>query len=727
MRLLLRLKHLFALLLVGGLVPPALAATQLDVSFGWDGSVRTGRWTPIFISASDIKPRQALIEFDAPQAGPYVMRLRQYITLGPQPTTVILYAPASERYGDPPVVVLRDADSGKLLARWPADPDSGTNAYENTLSAEQKFVGVTGPNLRLANFEQNVGVPMRYAGIRPELLPDQPVGYDPLDLLVLNRADLNTIEPSRQQAIADWVRTGGMLLLWPSDTPTPADSPIGRILPCRVGGPKNYAFTDQQRIKAGLGDRFKGMMGFALSPTADAEAIDLMPEDAAGAKLTAYARDHGFGRVVVAPININELLFDRSDGAKLLHGALLKGVFDSEARNQSNHGYYALDPASQLQQGAMSDLQDHLANVPGAGRFGFSYVVWVVLGMMAVVGPVDWFVLRKLGRQPWTWVTTAGWIGLITVGALFIGKVFKSGDLHYRTVTLIDQAGDQVVARTTLAGIYSPRTTDYYIDAAPTRDDANGKPIPTLQPPTGWWEPASAMHSYGGGGMKLDVPFRQTTEGNQPQEMTINVWNMRALRGENLVAGEPFIKADLRCRPVGSDWRVSGTIANRSGQPLKDIRIAVREGYVADAAGPPSVVPLAEKDSAYRDSRGDTRHIKLTRMLPLIQRVDPGKTVEIDGVVKAVSMTPTDGSGGNARYYSETPPPDPGSVWALATGLSGRRAARADEAVSDGTHAVIYAIVDNPRPPVVLRGNEPAIERHDTVVRALVRLTAAEK
>ena len=59
----------------------------------------------------------------------------------------------------------------------------------------------------------------------------------------------------------------------------------------------------------------------------------------------------------------------------------------------------------------MRQTLNWIGDVPGAGRFGFSYSRWCLLAMMFVVGPVDWFVLKGLGRQPWTWVTTTGWIG----------------------------------------------------------------------------------------------------------------------------------------------------------------------------------------------------------------------------------------------------------------------------------------------------------------------------
>lgn len=723
-----------SVLLIGSIAPQTWAVTKLSVEMGWGGSVRHGRWTPAYITASDTNTRQTVIEFNAPQSGPYVMNLRQYLTLGPQPTTVILYVPAADHFGEPPVVSLRDADSGKLLVRWPDDLERMGPTYEMVVSPQQRFIGVTGPNPRLDALESNLNVPLRVGAVPMSLLPDQPAGYDALDLLVLHRADLNQIEPVRQQAIVDWVRGGGLLVMWPSDDPVPTSSPLGQILPCTVRGPRNYAFSTAQQKQAGFHERYKGVTGFELAPTADARAIDLLPAGGGETALTAYARDYGFGEIIVSPINLNDLSFNDQGKGRVLLGKVFPTLVDADSDGSRSRSYYGYDPVTQTQQSSVSTLQDHLANVPGAGRFGFSYVVWVVLGMMFVVGPVDWFILRRLGRQPWTWVTTAGWIGLITVGALYIGKIFKSGELHYRSITMIDQAGGQTVARTLLAGVYSPRTTDYYFDAAPTQADATGKPIPTLQPPTGWWEPVSALYGGGGTGMRVDVPFRQNTEGNLPQVMTINVWNMRALRGEQMIPGDPVIKADLTCRHTGSSWVVTGTVTNLSPYPLKEVKVFARGMPLRGASDANDAEatrqPPRSSDSTRRSEDVEPEmNARLSRAIVLIQQIDPGKSASVRAVIDS-EKSPANNEGDKSvaqwrGYYHEAEPPSTESLWTYASGLSGRRSERSDRLAKDGRHAVVYGTLVGASPAVVLRENDGAIERHDTFVRAVVPLVEA--
>ncbi len=48
--------------------------------------------------------------------------------------------------------------------------------------------------------------------------------------------------------------------------------------------------------------------------------------------------------------------------------------------------------------------------------------------------------IKRLGKQPWTWVTTSGFVVLVTVGAIYVGHIFKSGDLHFRTTSIIDES-----------------------------------------------------------------------------------------------------------------------------------------------------------------------------------------------------------------------------------------------------------------------------------------------
>ena len=173
----------------------------------------------------------------------------------------------------------------------------------------------------------------------------------------------------------------------------------------------------------------------------------------------------------------------------------------------------ARKPMSKPRTARSTQIADFLGNVPGAGRISFGFIAAILIGMMVIVGPVDWFVLKKLGQQPWTWVTTSGWIALITLCAVYAGHIFKSGTLHYKTLRTVDQVENGVVGISDYVAIYSPRTRTYQLETEPD----------------GWWQPA-AFNNSRGTSLKLDMDFHQTSEGNTPDEMLVNVWSLRFLR-----------------------------------------------------------------------------------------------------------------------------------------------------------------------------------------------------
>ncbi len=280
----------------------------------------------------------------------------------------------------------------------------------------------------------------------------------------------------------------------------------------------------------------------------------------------------GLGMILVEPISLAEFrLSDTNEKKKLW-----KPIFEAfgiawEEPNPNptpDYGYFQAEPGSdeQLQQNATASVTDSLGNVPGAGTFGFSYVAIALVGMMILVGPLDWFVLKRLGRHPYTWITTSLWIALLTLGALLTGHLIKSGNLYYRTLRLADQADGQTIASIDVAGIYSPRTANYSIQAE-----------------HGWWRPAGAENFYyrGSEGWKTPINFHQTWESNLAAPMSINVWNLRFLRGDTIAPGPPLLAASLT--EVPSDFehvrpRLLGTIRNLSDHPLHEVSIETQHG-----------------------------------------------------------------------------------------------------------------------------------------------------
>ncbi|HWE94971.1 MAG TPA: hypothetical protein VG269_13480 [Tepidisphaeraceae bacterium] len=712
-----KISQIVAALLTLGLfagLSPARASTTLTVECGWGDRVKADRWVPLFITASDSgpRPRNVVIDIHWPHGGQYAMHIRQFGAIGPEPRTFPLLVPIRGWAYQEASVTLFDDETGKTLAHFPENPDSASFA-QPYFNPNGSLIGISG---RLATLDALQGIGgagqiLTTGFLDPARLPDSALGYDSLAALVLNGPNLvrsgvgpTALSETQQQAIVDWVRGGGTVILWPGDGGFPSRSPLADVLPARLGERINLDLTPEERAAAGLPPRFARMAVHQLVPDPGAQKIPLL----GNGQVAAYSKRVGLGRIVLAPLNVGDLQFDDNSKVTALWQPLL-GTAVSLAPTTaeiagmpppttlpgvkgSMNGYVMPVPNDEQQENtAAMSIADFLGNVPGAGEFGFGYIAFALIAMMVIVGPVDWFVLKKLGRQPWTWVTTGGWIALVTLGAVYAGHLFKSGDLHYRTLRVIEQADNATIATTDFVGLYSPRSTRY--DVAPPDGES-------------WWQPAGVEASGRSSGLKLDVDFAQTQKGNLPGAMFVNVWSLRFLRGDTLAADLPAIIADLRLDPApGGAWRVVGTFKNLTDQPLKNVRIVTANVIAACTFTP-------EASSATAPAT----------MPAAISEIPAHATMHVVATPLPTSAAPAAAAPHYPNFYGYNAPPDEANLWSVASQINRQRVRKIDALVATGEFVVVTAESVGPPPAAILKGDHHPIERHWQFIRALVAL-----
>lgn len=196
-----------AVLLILLLTSSAIAA-DIDVELGWGGIVRSDRWTIAHATVEGDGASPATIQWYVPRPGRQAMVLRQAVALDNRPQTFAAVLPV----GPSPHAVhatLLD-EHGRTLAHWPDEPPTA-EAFEPRLVDTLVGVAGTGPTPELADA---VRIPL-------ERLPQDAIGFDALDALILSRLDLSTLPFEQQQAIATWTRRGGDLWLWLDAAPLP--------------------------------------------------------------------------------------------------------------------------------------------------------------------------------------------------------------------------------------------------------------------------------------------------------------------------------------------------------------------------------------------------------------------------------------------------------------------------------------------------------------------------
>jgi hypothetical protein len=687
---------LWALLLAPAL---CLAKTDMLVDYGWDGRYRPGKWAPIYVTLRDDTARNVAVEISAAQSRGNVMHLSQQVAVGPSEATYALYLPLADPTQT--TITIRDAKSGRrLLDPYPLEDPNKPNPnffyYNYNNGQERLLIGMSGSSSTEALLRQGIqragenASNNQYGGtllcgfVDGPRLPGVAAGYDAIDILLLNQPDFGRFHPEQEQAILDWVRAGGTLIVIPGVDPLPASSMLANALPAKVGENISLMIEASELVKYGLAERYKTMKGRRVEAAAGARVSSLFDNHSA----QLVRKRLGFGEVVLISVDVSQLLFNTPENANAFWRPILMPSAPaeppppdngSESATLSRMRVYAAQAEQQRESAAVRQTMDMLGNVPGVGTFGFSYVVIVMIGMMLIVGPIDWLILRKLQRLPWTWYTTATWITLITAGALFIGHVFRSGDLHFRTMRVVDQADDATVAQLDIFGIYSPRTDDYRVSV----------------PADGWWGAVNDQnyYNYYGGGSRgtTDIPVAQDLEGTRPLPLRINVWNLRFMIGQTSCIAPPMLEASLKLKMAGGSSRVMGNIANKGESALSNVVIRTRDGAC-----------------------------KLSGI------IEPGRVMEVNAPLaqdqlfaqpSASGEPPTYGYG-----YSRGVQPASDISYPVSCDLALQRSLQIEKLLKSAESlACVYADVEKPEPRVKLQTGKP-IERHWEIVRALTPL-----
>ncbi len=639
---------LLAMLMACGYAP---AKTVMEIESGFDGRFRPGRWSPVFVTVKSDSPRTAIVELRVPNASASAMTIRQAIGVGIEQQKYVLYAPLSMLY-DPLRATLIDAETGKLLAQW---PESDREDIDRGGQQVGFMIVTAGRAPLLQSYRRTAAQGSTIVSHqRYSLLPTTAIGYDSIDILYLNNPEWDRLTTDQQWAMIAWAKAGGTILLYPGAEVVPDDAPLAQVLPCTIGTPSVQTLTPEQLKQLSLPKRFESIAVRGLMPNKGSQFISL-PNDLP----RAISGRVGLGQIVVTPIDIGTLQFNDANVLEKFVGTFIDAIVKSPDKPENSYNYYDADIT------AAHAALNRIGDIPNTGGFGFSYIALVVGGLMLIVGPIDWLVLKKLGKQPWTWATTIGWIGVFTCGALYAGHLLRSGDLHFRSIQLIDQSNDRVIATEDIALIYAPKSADYQITSDPTT----------------WWQPVPNGQRYSNNALTLPIRTEQTYRGNMPDAMWIDVWNWRFLRGTRYVDQPPIVQCNLTYDSVTQT--VSGTITNTSDSSLSAIQLRIADASI-------------EIDGAIQPKESHTIKGKF---------VKPSETNSDDNY-----SFPR----GNA-YYGNTPDTSYETIFRL----SPSRANAADRLLREGG-IVMYAQIDQPNSDVSIT-NPSAVVEHRALLRVLVQ------
>jgi hypothetical protein len=429
--------------------------------------------------------------------------------------------------------------------------------------------------------------------------PSRWFGYEGVDMIVLctsNRdfltAFLNERE-GRKEALAEWVRRGGRILVTVGRNQDIVSQfeILQNMLPVTVKGTQSLPFLTgpaswttpahgpvENPVPKANPNAPRPAVEIATLVPKSGRDVDELLRDKNGQLLVARGA-YGMGKVTVVALDLDMPPFTswidkgQNEFWKKLVTETAPPLQIVEHANQARFAQTQEDTSdlgTQLQVNI-----EHFADVP---VISFGWVALFILIYILIVGPLDYFFLKKVvKRLELTWITFPTVVITISVVAYFTAYWLKGNDQRINKLDVIDiDLHTQQVYGTTWFSVFSPRIQNYFVGLQPaeifTGKAPAGPPVTLswLGRPETDWRGTGRPRSQGG---LFRRAYDYAPDATAMLRVPIQVWSTKSFTGTwaaPMDATTPVLVADLK-HPAGNRDSLSGTITSNYPAPLEDV------------------------------------------------------------------------------------------------------------------------------------------------------------
>lgn len=561
----------------------------VGVEVGFDGHYKVGAWTPLrlTIRVGGDGPVDGLVEIELLD-GDETPCLFQTAFQNPSGEFVV---PCTVRFGRRECeLVVRFTVEGQTLAERRFRAGDGADLPAALPTHEELWIGI-GRGVGLEAAARRIERTQGSRGVRVVWLEDVSdlpphwFDYDAVSVVALAASQPAgwqawTAENPQPIALRQWVERGGRLLLCGGAGLAPLFAPSSPLAvfqsgqidgdaPLRsLGAFEQYADTSVRLPAPATGTelrvpRLTGVRGVVEAREGDLPLIVRTPL--------------GFGHTVCVPLDLDRAPFTEwtAQGefvAKLLGQSTLRG--EATAGGQQVNWLGITDLSGQLR-GALDQF-------PGIRLIPFWLVALLILGYVALIGPLDYLLVHKLLKRPeLTWITFPLIVAATCLGGYALARAMKGDTLRVNQVDLVDcDLESGLVRGATWLSAFSPRPQTY--DVALTPQTADGQPAAHGHTLLGWFGlPGTAMGGLDGAaaGPALwrrayrSVPLQDRLEG-----VPIQVWSSKSFAARWSHTSPPGLTAKLS---TDFEQVPRGTITNATPFALSDALLAYGRWAIA--------------------------------------------------------------------------------------------------------------------------------------------------
>jgi hypothetical protein len=364
--------------------------------------------------------------------------------------------------------------------------------------------------------------------IGPEDLPPRVEAWAGIDRLVWQDVPSANLAGEQLDALRTWVASGGDLVIVGGSTGTAALQGFpDDLLPYRPERVIDVPVTDLGDLLGNEpvgGTSLPALAGELQRGTALARSAD----DTVAARAT-----YGSGSVTLIGIDpATSWLVGSAAAARLWGGTVPSSVPRADAGIQDD-----------------SFLLDALTNLPSVDLPRMDQLFLLFAGYVLLLGPVNYFVLRRLDRREWAWFTMPALALAFTLAAFMLGVLLRGTSVVINELAIVrGAAGTDRGIADAYVGIFSPSRATFDVRLA--GGALISEPVIDQQDP---------------GERPLDILFGDPA---RLRGFSVGFGELRGFRAESAVT-TPRVDADLEL----VEDRLVGTVTNASDAPLDHVSV----------------------------------------------------------------------------------------------------------------------------------------------------------